>query len=440
MLVFSIWSALVNILAQTLKNIRQNYLMSCCVNRKLVTIVDKRDGYSRDQWFDLIDEPFYKTVENLFDRLRFDTQYGHYVEERRGTFIRTILLPASILERFLAKTAFILGFDIKFKHEYLGYCSQFPHVSVIYNHKNNNKNNNNNNNNNDNEDIYDSNDNGQIWDCGDNFNQLQISKQNISSHLKNSGNFDSNDIYFGQFHLLVGSDGTHSNVRNLYDLGWYQQNVIDIARFVRNDAMAIETLTEKEKKFRNVLPQQVNLEITNLEQISLLINFKTVRYDEFSMISNLNTRNNHNNQNSQSNNNSNSNNNNGEQLEDNTLAHTSHNCPTLRMGDDNNVLDPWSSSFFVDGVDGVFKRFYFNDCQMQILLNHEASQKLLLGNNNGEDSNDGGDGDREIEIDEEYLWKVIFDAAKYYLIDAQKNIDDLKQNFLRSRNNGKNLE
>lgn len=69
----------------------------------MVSIIDKRNTYSRQQWFDLIGQPFYSTLDVLFNEMAFDTQEPpNYVKEVNDN-LTTVLMPSSVLERFLAK-------------------------------------------------------------------------------------------------------------------------------------------------------------------------------------------------------------------------------------------------------------------------------------------------------------------------------------------------
>ena len=327
-----------------------------------VSIIDKRDSYSRKQWFDLIGKPFYHSLNVLFDEFAFDTQYVSYVKEVNDN-LTTVLLPSSVLERFLAKTVTMTGINIEYNHQYLGYCQQFENVAVILNNTLIDKNN----------PLIDYNIKPKIWNCGNDILNLNINDRDIQKLKTNNGiyNINKNMFRFEQFSVIIGSDGTKSGVRDMYKMGWYQQNIINIARFVSDS--------------KDRMDKNIPLIIDNLQQLSLLVNFKTIRHSDPNLF-------------------------------DENNPYESHNCPALKFGNDDRILDPWSASFHVDGVHTVFKRFYYNDCQMQILLNQQSGKQLMDFRKENTD----------------LLWSIVFNTTKHYLQNPPSTMQELQNKYLVS--------
>eukprot|EP01084_Bolivina_argentea_P097288 174911_1 len=325
----------------------------------MITIIDKRNSYSRQQWFDLIGKPFYNTLDVLFEEFAFDTQNINYVNETNDN-LTTVLLPSSVLERFLAKTVYMTGIKIEYNHQYIGYCKGFENIAVILNNK-----------------LIDTNNpfvnydiKPKIWNCGENILDLNIHDDIIELRTKYAiENINTNMFRFEQFSMIIGCDGTHSTVRQIYNMGWFQKNIIDINRFVTND---------KNK--------QISLSIDNLQQTSLLVNFKTIKYSDSDLF-------------------------------DENNPYDSHNCPELIIGHDNRILDPWSASFVVEGVHTVFKRFYYNDCQMQILLDHKTGMKVR---------------NKNIKENVDLLWSIVLNTTKHYLQNAPGTVTELQNKYLVS--------
>eukprot|EP01083_Nonionella_stella_P249197 861961_1 len=314
-------------------------------------IIDKRSSYSRPQWFDLVGKPFYNTLDVLFDEFAFDTQTVRYVKEVNED-LTTIVLPSYILESFLAKTLDMTGVDIQYNHQYLGYCKGFEHVAVILHNTTLHR------------DV-----NATIWNCGSDSSNLIINTKDISEFHDKYGidKINRNMFQLQAFDMLVGCDGTHSSVRKIYKMGWYRQNIVQIGRFI----------TSKDRY------KQMSVLVDNLQQISLLVNFKTVKHSHFECF-------------------------------DENNPYESHNCPKLRLGTDDRVLDPWSASFHVDGVHTVFKRFYDNECQMQILLDHKT----------------GGLISHKQEENSDLLWGIVLNTSTHYLEHAPSSVAELKTKYL----------
>ena len=320
-----------------------------------VSIIDKRDSYSRKQWFDLVGEPFYDTLNLLFDEFAFDTQSISYVKEVNDN-LTTVLLPSSVLERFLAKTVSMTGINIEYNHQYVGYCHSFENVAVILNNTSIDKDN----------PFIDYNVEPKIWNCGQDILNLSIHSQDIEELKRKYGiyNINKSMFRFEQFSVIIGCDGTKSGVRDIYKMGWYQQDMINIGRFV----------TESKDRMEKNVPVMIN----NLHQLSLLVNFKTIKYSDPHSF-------------------------------DENNPYDSHNCPELKHGTDNRILDPWSAGFHVNGVHTVFKRFYYNDCQMQILLDKQTGDKLVY--------------DKSGEKHKDLLWSIVFNTTKHYLENPPSTIN-----------------
>lgn len=320
-----------------------------------ISIIEKRNSYSRKQWFDLIGKPFYNTLDVLFDQFAFDTQTISYVKETNDN-LTTILLPASVLERFLAKTVVSTGISISYNHEYVGYCKSFENIAVILNNSLIK--------------IKNKNIDPQIWNCGQNILNLTIDDEDIDQFKRKYEihNINKDMFKIEQFSLIIGCDGTKSRVRSMYKMGWYQHNgPINIGRFVDSS--------------KDRMKKNVGVMVDNLHQLSLLVNFKTIKYSDSSLF-------------------------------DENNPYDSHNCPKLKHGSDNRILDPWSAGFNTKGVETVFKRFYHNDCQVQILLSKSLGDKL----------------------NDSLIWSIVYNVSRHYLVNPPSTIKQLQDKYLVSSN------
>ena len=156
----------------------------------------------------------------------------------------------------MAKTVYTVGINIEYNHQFVGYCKSFENVAVIFNNSFVDKNN----------PLIDMNIMATILNCGQDITNLSINDNEIEQFKTKYGIYNVNKDMFRieQFSLIIGCDGTKSRVRNIYKMGWYQQNTINIGRFLSD---------LKERMEKNVA-----IAINNLYQLSLLVNFKTIRY------------------------------------------------------------------------------------------------------------------------------------------------------------------
>ena len=264
-----------------------------------IIIIEKRSSYFRDIWFDLYDEPFYFGKKLLNQQFAFNTQQTEkYIENIEN--MQIFIMRAQILERFFAKIVYIIGIDIKYNHILIDIEFDNKYILIIKNIKNNKK-------------------------------------------------------YKLKFKYLIGSDGSKSKVRQLFNISYILQNEI---------------------LYKNIL-----YKIKNLYESSLIINFKS----NISKIIN--------------------------KIDNNF-------CPSLKLIN-NKVIDPWFINFNYDTIDAVFKRFYFNHCQLQILLNHK--NKVLLNINNSN-----------------YINNLILNISNFYFKYNIKNIKEMEKMIIKNNKNNKN--
>ncbi|ETO23769.1 hypothetical protein RFI_13405 [Reticulomyxa filosa] len=85
-----------------------------------------------------------------------------------------------------------------------------------------------------------------------------------------------------------------------------------------------------------------------------------------------------------------------------------HLC-TDKNGD---VIDPWRISFQYDDIDAVFKRFYLNHCQMQILFNENVNKTWGL------------------HADEQLWWDVLWNVTQFLFVTKPPSLSALKQTYV----------
>ena len=200
-------------------------------------------------------------------------------------------------------------------------------------------------------------------------------------------------------------------------MGWHRDNIFDIGRFVK-----VELENKKNKKENQMIQNaKVPIKKEKLRQISLLVNFKNNysghRFKSMHQKQQETEKKQKQNINNKS--------------DSNTITPKNMYdfCPELVVSSiDGRVIDPWSASFYVRGVDSVFKRFYFFDCQMQILLTQEYGQKIIKLKNKGNLLKKQNE--TEFNMLNQLLWDIIFNATCFYLNNPPQNISDLTDNYL----------
>lgn len=141
-------------------------------------------------------------------------------------------------------------------------------------------------------------------------------QENICSVIlsKESELQNNKSIFIREFDVIVGCDGTKSSVREAAGIAWIPQTEFQL--------VTADDVTENVGNTKSV---------PHLHQTALLLNFKTE---------------------------------NGE-------------CPHLKKDKDGNILDPRYPTFLIEGVNSVWKRFYLNHCQLQILFNNSMGKEVI---------------------------------------------------------------
>jgi 2-polyprenyl-6-methoxyphenol hydroxylase-like FAD-dependent oxidoreductase len=177
------------------------------------------------------------------------------------------------------------------------------------------------------------------------FQSIQFSKHKDMPHKAIAMDTEKNTSLEIQFDILVGADGAKSAVRNAAQI-----------RFKEIDT------------FRDVFSGQL-VNHKGLKQVAVVVDFKRIK------------------------------------KEDKWI------CPPEREFDvlSGEKLHPWFAGFYNDQITTVFKRFYFDHCQMQIFLNQDTGNSLLNSNSS------------------ESVWNLIWNVSKIYLDVEYENVSNLKR-------------
>eukprot|EP00475_Leptophrys_vorax_P036781 TRINITY_DN6271_c0_g1_i1.p1 TRINITY_DN6271_c0_g1~~TRINITY_DN6271_c0_g1_i1.p1 ORF type:complete len:439 (-),score=84.45 TRINITY_DN6271_c0_g1_i1:254-1570(-) len=162
-----------------------------------------------------------------------------------------------------------------------------------------------------------------------------------------------------QFDVLVGADGSKSRVREEFGINFAPVEEFRIAQINRS------------------------VTVRNIQQVSIIVDFKL------------------------------------QESAAEADGEENASCPEERKYDQiygDEQLHPWYASTRIPGVSSVFKRFYFDHCQMQILVDRKIGEELLSA----------GEQQQQQDAVPVRAWSIILDVSNLYLKHVFSSVQELR--------------
>ncbi len=216
-----------------------------------VAVLEKRQNYTRDVWFDIYDRPFSIGLKKLkqWGYVHLDIEARRFQQEHRQ--VGVIAVRAQVLERFLAKIVGLLDIRLIYGHQFLALCAN-PHttetadmvrysagraifLNCMYSGML------------DDRKLDVGSDNALFW-CSKTPNELAVHFSRDADHWREV----EASFLFMDFDLLIGADGTSSRVRHFAHIPYIQQH--------------------------SFILSGINITVPGLHQTTLIVNFKPISH------------------------------------------------------------------------------------------------------------------------------------------------------------------